>query len=101
MHPSPRSGEVSPSYGDGGVMDLIEDAHDPSVRCADTSPRVAGGGELQSKKVLGLRKKASTRQPSSVQASCRLPARAQTRLPARQTPPSRGRETSGAQLCAS
>jgi hypothetical protein len=50
-------------------MDLIEDAHDLSVRCADTSPRDAWGGELQSKKVLGFRKKASTRQPSSVHAS--------------------------------
>ena len=40
----------------------------------------------QSKKVLGFRKTASSRQPSSVHASCRLPARRHTKLPAVQTP---------------
>ena len=34
--------------------------------------------DVQSKKVLGFRKTASIRQPSSVHASCRLPARRQT-----------------------
>ena len=33
-----REGEVSPSYGDGGVMSIITGAHDPSSRCAGTSP---------------------------------------------------------------
>jgi hypothetical protein len=37
------AGEVSPSYGDGGVMGLRM-VHDPSVRCADTSPSFAWGG---------------------------------------------------------
>ena len=38
---APR-GEVSPSYGDGGVMgDRIVGASDPSARCAGTSPRFA------------------------------------------------------------
>ena len=40
-----RDGEVSPSYGDGGVMGhQVDDVHDPSVRFADTSPRFAWGG---------------------------------------------------------
>jgi hypothetical protein len=42
--PTHKRGEVSPSYGDGGVMDQHM-KRDPSVRCADTSPRVAWGGE--------------------------------------------------------
>src|SRR5436190_8510912 len=33
-----REGEVSPSYGDGGVMSPGTVAHDPSARCASTSP---------------------------------------------------------------
>jgi len=32
-------GEVSPSYGDGGVMAFFAKEHDPSVRFAATSPR--------------------------------------------------------------
>ncbi len=32
------AGEVSASYADGGVMSVTLDAHDPSVRFADTSP---------------------------------------------------------------
>src|SRR5262249_20600055 len=43
--PSPRSGEVSPSYGDGGVMSIIAVAHDPSARCAGTSLRGFREGE--------------------------------------------------------
>ena len=38
-------GEVSAFYADGGVMGCsIVVAHDPSVRFADTSPRIAWGG---------------------------------------------------------
>jgi len=49
--PHAQRGELSPSYGDGGVMSLRM-IHDPSVRFsaftgafADTSPRVAWGGK--------------------------------------------------------
>ncbi|MEA2807848.1 MAG: hypothetical protein QOJ17_1989 [Rhodospirillaceae bacterium] len=42
--PTRKRGEVAPSYGDGGVMNRQE-MHDPSVRCADTSPRVAWRGK--------------------------------------------------------
>src|SRR5262245_51076008 len=41
-----EAGEVSASYADGGVMgDNDSVAHDPSVRCADTSPCYARGGK--------------------------------------------------------
>ena len=34
-----------PSYGDGGVVSIrVAAAHDPSARCAGTSPRCAQGG---------------------------------------------------------
>jgi hypothetical protein len=36
-------GEVSPSHGDGGVMDVKR--HDPSVRCADTRALLAACGQ--------------------------------------------------------
>jgi hypothetical protein len=37
------AGEVSPSYGDGGVKGINDGAHDPSVReDADTSPAKLG-----------------------------------------------------------
>jgi hypothetical protein len=39
--PTLRVGEVSPSYGDGGVMGHM--IHDPSVRFADTSPTTTLG----------------------------------------------------------
>jgi hypothetical protein len=41
MNPPNFVGEVSPSYGDG-VMGTNTDAHDPSVRFADTSPAELG-----------------------------------------------------------
>jgi penicillin-binding protein 1C len=41
LPPQAKLGEVSASYADGGVK-----THDPSVRCADTSPRKAWGGKL-------------------------------------------------------
>src|SRR5882757_5028027 len=37
-----REGEVARRAG--GVMSTTANAHDPSVRCADTSPRKAWGG---------------------------------------------------------
>jgi hypothetical protein len=38
-----EAGEVSPSYGDGGVMSIVTVAPDPSVReDADTSPAKLG-----------------------------------------------------------
>ena len=40
-----QRGEVSPSYGDGGVMVINADIHDPSVRFADTSPSYDDGEE--------------------------------------------------------
>src|SRR5262249_17874271 len=40
--PHAKRGEVSPSYGDGGVEGIRRGAHDPSVRCADTSPTSLG-----------------------------------------------------------
>jgi hypothetical protein len=44
--PPPSSGEVSPSYGDGGGKQREEFAEwpAPSVRFADTSPEDGGGG---------------------------------------------------------
>ena len=38
-----EAGEVARRAG--GVMSFSPVAHDPSVRCADTSPRAAWGGE--------------------------------------------------------
>src|SRR5262249_26050175 len=40
-----EAGEVSPSYGDGGVKGISRGAHDPSVRFADTSPTRSVGEE--------------------------------------------------------
>jgi hypothetical protein len=43
-----REGEVSPSYGDGGVMSTSTDAHDPSVGdYADTSPAKLGRKQMK------------------------------------------------------
>jgi hypothetical protein len=44
LPPQAKLGEVSSSYGDGRVMGC-QMLYDPSVRCADTSPRNAWGGK--------------------------------------------------------
>src|SRR5882757_1388171 len=38
----------------GGVMGDLDDAHDPSARCAGTSPRFAQGGEEDHAQALAL-----------------------------------------------
>jgi len=41
------AGEVSPTYGDGGVMTSAGEKHAPSARCVGGSPRKAWGGWVQ------------------------------------------------------
>src|SRR6185436_790010 len=78
-HLGPEIAQHRAAEGARDVTAEIEDANALQYACH-------GSPYFWSKKVLGFRKKASIKAPSSVQASCRLPWRRQTYWPAWQVP---------------